>query len=671
MVENIVQKTKSLRNAYEVILKAKYMADIKKLKENQSNNIIIDCEDFKNQKWNDVDLLDKLITDYEDINSHIKAIIRNILNNEVDEFYVRYRNLKTIPIENLMTKQLTELTETKGTVTAIYPIKARVTNAVFECMGCMRLVEGGVGKKIVPPSICGECGGRSFRFDAKNSTFENVREFILTQSIETIKNKSQPRKLKCIIAGDEKYINNIFVGSKVTLTGVLKAYGDGDSSYLDYEYEVNHLQNDEEQTIQLTPTEREEFQRMGKEKDILNKLIKSFAPDLILPDNLKLGILCYLVKSSKLENTHDMIHILVISDPATAKSKLKQRTYELAEKCVLTSGTGASGVGISGAIDKDPITKHNILRAGAIPLAHNGHCIIDEIDKMSPEDCTRANNYMESGYDNYNKGGVNETLIGETSILALGNPKYGRYDPYKSLGEQVRIETTFLSRFDLKFLLEDLPNEEKDSQIIDSILDPYTTKDNKGNENNEDTLSTEYLKKYLSYARNYFNPRLNKHAKELIKQHSLQYRKTDTSNSIITYDMRAVRSIPKLAGAIAKLRLGTQITKYDVKRAIELQEYCLKAFGIDPVTNEYDMSRYNGTPNNADKNNRQIILSIMKNYLNENDTNFISKTELLEIFQNQTNLNKSTFYENTKTMKNNGDIKATKKGKIKGYTLKK
>ena len=402
---DIVKKTISFREAYKEIIQTKYKAEIEKLKENKSANIIIDCNDFKNQKWNNTDLLEELITKYEDINTHIQSIIKDIC--DINEVYVRYTNLKTIPIENLMKNELTKLTQTKGTVTAIYPIKARVTNAVFECKGCMRLVEGGSEKKIVPPSMCGECGGRSFRFSPENSTYENVREFILSQSVEDIGNQSQPRKLKCIIAGDEKYINNIFVGSKVTVTGILQAYGDGDSSYLDYEYEVNHLQNDEEQTIELTPTEREAFQKIGKEKNIIDKLIKSFAPDLILPDNLKLGILCYLVKSSKFENTQDMIHILVISDPATAKSKLKQRTYELSEKCVLTSGTGASGVGISGAIDKDPITKQNILRAGAIPLAHNGHCIIDEIDKMSPEDCTRANNYMESGYDNYNKGGVN------------------------------------------------------------------------------------------------------------------------------------------------------------------------------------------------------------------------------------------------------------------------
>ena len=643
------EKMDTLRDTYKSILEAKKP----KIKDN--NDVIIDCSDL-NREWQNINLLHHLIDNFIDINLIFHIIVNEIVGDYVK--YIRYANIPETNIENLMSDQIGRLTSTKGTITAVYPAKARLTKAVYECNGCMRLhlVEND-GKGILPPTLCNECGGRSFTFKEDESTYETVKEFVLGQNIEEMQGNTQPRKIKCTVAGANNYINNIRVGAKVKVTGILRIQAEKESDLFNYEYSVNHIENTDDNTIKLTKDEKERLEKIAKNKLILNILIDSFAPNLILSKELKLSLLCFLVGSTPINDIKPMIHILIMSDPATAKSKIKQEIYKLSEKCMRVSGTGASAVGISGAIDTDEITKQKVLRAGAIPLAHNGHCIIDEIDKMDKEDCTRANNYMEDGYDNYNKAGLNETLIGETSILALGNPKYGRYDPYKSLGEQINVEPSFLSRFDLKFLIRDVPDETNDREILARMFDPDQ------NTKTDEQMNSDDLKKYISYARNEYTPTLRKDAQKYATEHILERRKNGE------YDFRAGRSIIKLAGAIAKLRLKKQITVKDIKMAIKLQDKSLSEFGIDPVTKEYDMSRYYGTPNQADKRNRNNLLQIIKEYTEQNETESIPAKELEETFHNRTKLGKQKYYDTLKQLKNNGDIKQIGRGQNKGYGI--
>lgn len=644
-------KFKNLLDAYKSIL------ETHSPKLTSNNDAIINCDDL-NLEWENINLLEYLIDNFIDIDLIFNTITKEIVGENVQ--YIRYANIPITKIENLMSDQIGKLTSTKGTITAVYPAKARITTAVYECTGCMRLIEvENEGKGISPPTMCNECGSRSFTFREDESKYETVKEFVISQNIEEIQGNTQPRKIKCTVAGNNKYINDIRVGAKIKTTGILKIQAEKESDLYNFEYSVNHIENMEEKTIKLTSEEKEYFEKIAKEEPILNLLIDSFAPNLILSKELKLSLLCFLVGSTQIKDIKPMIHILIMSDPATAKSKIKQEIYQLSEKCMRVSGTGASAVGISGAIDTDEITKQKVLRAGAIPLAHNGHCIIDEIDKMDKEDCTRANNYMEDGYDNYNKAGLNETLIGETSILALGNPKYGRYDPYKSLGEQINVEPSFLSRFDLKFLIRDVPDETTDREILNRMFET------KKKEETTEQMDRDTLKKYISYARNKYTPTLRKDAQKYATEYIVERRKNGE------YDFRAGRSIIKLAGAISKLQLKKQIRVKDIKIAIQLQNKSLEMFGIDPITKEYDMSRYNGTPNQADKRNRNNLLEIIKEYTENNETESIPAKELENEFYIRTNLGKQKYYDTLKQLKTNEDIKQVGRGQNKGYRLNK
>ena len=685
------------------ILITKYQDIIDKINNGETKELVLDCMDFDitiNKKGANYILTDMLKHSPQKFIEFVQKELNNLIHEKPpsnnpyeikeddDLYYLRFENLGEItPLKYMLSDKIGRFTQTQGVIQGVYEQRPKIKTAVFECRGCMRLheVEQELSNnKIIEPSLCDECGGRTFRLLENQSIYTNERYLLLTEPQEDLDLEDNPRQILANLVGNKDFVSKISAGTRVNITGVLNSVEDKDKNR--FIYMINKLTKLEDKTITLTPEEKRYFLKLSKRPDILDILVKSFAPELILPRKLKESILLYLVKSGEDVKGLDMIHILIISDPATAKTSLKEKVKELTEKGVLASGTGSSGVGISGAIVKDPITNNWVLTAGAIPLANKGHCIIDEIDKMSREDSTHSNNFMESGYEDFNKAGVNGRLYGKTSILALGNPKFGRYDRYKSLQEQVDIDPTFQSRFDLIFLIEDKPDSDKDSKIIESILNGYSVPDTKEpvqdvNSNGEvlPVLSTEELKKYLAFARNEFKPKLTKGKDTkgedpytFIKQYGVTARGVKLEEGETPYHFRFIRSIPKLAGAYAKLHLRGTITKEDVQNAINLKEYSINLIGLDPITNTIDTDRVTGNLNQDDKRQREIIKHIIKVYVedpNNLDSEGIPSKVLLDNYQEETGKSKNTFYRRLGELKQAGEVLEMGRGKGKQYKL--
>ena len=675
------------------ILITKYQDIIDKINNGETKELVLDCKDF-DITINTKDDKQYILTDMlkHSPKKYIE-IVEKELNNLIHEkppsknpyeikeddslYYLRFKNIEETPLKYMLSGKVGRFTQTQGVVMGVYEVRPKIKTAVFECRGCMRLHEVEqdlASNKIVEPSLCNECGGLTFRLLKNESIKTNERFLLLSEPQEDLDLETPPRQLLSKLVGNTEFVSKVNAGTRVKLTGVLDSMEDRDKTK--FVYMINNLDKLEDKTITLTPEEKRYFLKLSKRDDILDILVNSFAPELILPREIKESILLYLVKSGEDLKGLDMIHILIISDPATAKTSLKEKVKELTEKGVLASGTGASGVGLTGAIVKDPITNNWVLTAGAIPLANKGHCIIDEIDKMSNEDSTHANNFMESGYDDFNKAGVNGRLYGKTSILALGNPKFGRYDPYKSLQDQVTIDPTFQSRFDLIFLIEDKPDTDKDSKIIDSILNGYSLQDVQDVKEDGEALpilSTEELKKYLAFARNEFRPKLapEEEAYNFIKKYGVKAR-TITDDKETPYHFRFIRSIPKLSGAYAKLHLRADINKSDVQRAINLKEYSIKLIGLDPITNTIDTDRVTGHLNQDDKRQREIIKHLIKIYIEDPsnlDVEGIPSKVLLENYQYETDKSQETFYRRLRELKEAGEVLEIGKGRNKQYKL--
>ena len=604
----------------------------------------------------DKELADLVVTNPNDTLELMQiGLLELTTNNAFDmdeDVNIRFDNLEVTPTKQLLANKIGQMVQTEGIIKGILEPSFYYTNAVFECKGCKRLHEVKQPHKdhIIEPSICSECGGRAFRLLEEESTAKDLKYIRLQEPTDNLDTNDRPRNILCCLTGDLSH--NVVSGQKVKITGILLGAQE-DKGNRKFILDANHVVKLEDKKIEITDEDKDRIIELSKHHNILDILVNSFAPNLIIDREIKLAILCYLVNAGYTEELREQIHILIIGDPGTAKTQLKIRAHELAEKGIKASGTNASGVGLTGAVDRDPVLNVPMVTAGAMPMANNGHLFIDECEKMPKEEQQKVLDGMESGEIPIAKWGLMETLPAHTSIFAIGNPVYGRFDPYKDINEQLNIYPPLLSRYDMVIALEDKQDKDKDRAIGKSILNKFRPGHDQWN---DDTIriDQELLQKYLAYARNNYNP-VPVDNKEL-EQYLLDYYLESRG---IGKDARSFEAVNRFAGAIAKLQLHDQINVEDYTEAIDMQNYSLKTLGMEPLDGKIDIDNVRGNTSNKDKANRKKILKVINGYINSDgnlDNEAIPKDVLLEECQKQFDMGKSTFYKTFKQLKDGKEI---------------
>jgi replicative DNA helicase Mcm len=251
-----------------------------------------------------------------------------------------------------------------------------------------------------------------------------------------------------------------------------------------------------------------------------------------------------------------------------------------------------------------------------VPKTHNFvadgvfvHNCIDEFSEVSSQDKVALMEAMSLETISIAKASIVATLPAQTAILAGGNPKLGRFDPYIPIREQIDIDDALLSRFDLKFALRDLPNPEIDEKIAEHVL-----KMRQFEEEAKPLVEPEFLRKYIAYARAHIHPTLTKEAGERIKEFYLQMRAKSGEEAPIAITLRQYESLLRLAEASAKARLSQTIDLEDAERAIRLMKVSLRQFGFDPETRMLDIDRAEGQKVTAAQRGK---IRIMRDILEE------------------------------------------------------
>src|SRR3989338_3302273 len=344
----------------------------------------------------------------------------------------------------------------------------------------------------------------------------------------------------------------------------------GQSTRFDLFVDANNIVGVEEDyfDIEISPAEEREILELGADPMLYQRLVRSMAPSIYGHEKVKEALLLQLAGGVQKKRSDGMVtrgdmHVLLVGDPGSGKSQLLKRVNMIAPKGRYVSGKGVSGAGLTAAVVRDEFLKGWALEAGALVLASNGICCIDEMDKMGTDDRAAMHKALEQQTISISKANIQATLIARTTVLAAANPKFGRFDPYGIIAEQIDLPPTLINRFDLIFAIKDIPNEIKDEKMASHILKLHQTPDLYTPE-----IPTEFLRKYIAYAKQKITPRISDEALLKIKEFYLKMRAsggTDEGIKAIPISARQLEALVRLSEASAKIRLSDKATKRNAK----------------------------------------------------------------------------------------------------------
>ena len=494
------------------------------------------------------------------------------------------------------------------------------------------------------PVVCDSpnCKHRDFELKPEASKFIDFQILRLQELPEDLPPGQLPHYIDVTIRQD--LVDNARPGDRIILTGLVRIEQEsvagvprGHSGLYRLRIEGNNIEflggrgNKSSRKIQreeILPEDEKLIRALSQSPDVYQRLIDSLAPHIQGQSLIKEAILLLIVGSNQRllgdgSKIRGDINVFLVGDPGTAKSEMLKFCARIAPRGLYTSGRGSTAAGLTAAVVKDK-SGIMMLEAGAVVLGDQGLVCIDEFDKMKPEDRSALHEVMEQQSASIAKGGIVATLNARTSILAAANPMYGKYDPFKNITENVNLPIPLLTRFDLIFVVRDIPTREKDEKIARHIIELHTPKGT----DNRSVIDVDLLTKYLAFAKKGM-PTLTKEAEEKILDYYLQMRNVE-SEEMITVTPRQLEGIIRLSTARARLLMKDKVEEEDAERAIFLIQSMLQDAGVDVNTGKVDLGVLQGRPR-SEVSKMQLFMDVLKGLEGDNKVSVEERTFVKEL----------------------------------------
>ncbi|XP_052867305.1 DNA replication licensing factor Mcm3 [Anopheles cruzii] len=618
-----------------------YTAHVRKMINDKSKRLVVNINDIRRKNAARATALlnsafDEQLAFSRALKEYVSTIDPSYAKTHED-FHVAFEGSfgnKHVTPRSLTSRFLGSLVCVEGIVTKVSLIRPKVVKSVHYCAATKKVMERRytdlTSFEAIPSSAVyptKDEDGNVLETEFGLSVYKDHQTLSIQEMPEKAPAGQLPRSVDVVC--DDDLVDRCKPGDRVQIVGNYRCLPGKQGGYTTGTFRTVMIANNvsqlsKESSLSVTREEINMCKKLAKNNDIFDLLSKSLAPSIHGHEFEKKAILCLLLGGieKNLANGTRLrgdINVLLIGDPSVAKSQLLRYVLNTAPRAITTTGRGSSGVGLTAAVTTDQETGERRLEAGAMVLADRGVVCIDEFDKMSDIDRTAIHEVMEQGRVTISKAGIHASLNARCSVLAAANPVYGRYDQYKTPMENIGLQDSLLSRFDLLFVMLDVIDSDHDRMISDHVVRMHRYRNPKeqdgdvlpmgasavdmlstinhdsledketpmyekydpllhgsSRQRSDQILSMEFMRKYIHIAK-CLKPKLTEAACEMISNEYSRLRSQDLMDSDVARTQpvtaRTLETLIRLSTAHAKARMSRTVADKDAQAAIELIQF--------------------------------------------------------------------------------------------------